>query len=130
SDASNVTGYQTVGGIAGNLNNSAVNNCVNNTVTLTGNVDVGRIVGYLGTGTAITNCYSHKDSTVNGSALEPETIGIGISGKHGANASFENLTDESWWTDTDTVGWNLEEIWEIIDAKPIPTLIDVFIPVD
>ncbi|MGI6446824.1 MAG: GLUG motif-containing protein [Candidatus Ozemobacteraceae bacterium] len=40
SDAYSVTGGQKVGGIAGELyNNSAVNNCVNNTVTLTGNVE-------------------------------------------------------------------------------------------
>jgi len=129
SDASNVTGYQTVGGIAGGIVggfyiNSAVINCVNNTVTLTGNVEVGRIVGYLDT-TTITNCYSREDSTVNGSVLAPETTGISTSGKHGANVSFENLTSESWWTNI--VGRNLETIWEI-DTKPIPTLIDVFIP--
>lgn len=75
--------------------------------------------------TTITNCYSRESSTVNGSALPPDTTGISTSGIHGANASIENLTDESWWTGT--VGWNLETIWEI-DAKPIPTLIDVFIP--
>ena len=75
--------------------------------------------------TTITNCYSREDSTVNGSVLASDTTGISTSGKHGANASFENLIDESWWTDT--VGRNLETIWEI-DAKPIPTLIDVFIP--
>jgi len=121
--AYNVKAQQVVGGIAGNLNNSAVNNCVN-AVTLTGDVNVGRIVGQLYT-TTITNCYSRVDSTVNGAPLASDTSGISTSGKHGANASFESLTAESWWTDI--VGWNLETIWEI-DAKPIPTLIDVFIP--
>ena len=122
SDAYNVTGDQGVGGIAGGLyNNCAVINCVN-AVTLTGSVYVGRIVGDH-SNTTITNCYSREDSTVNGSAPDPN--GISISGKHGANASFESLKAESWWTDI--VGWNLETIWEI-DAKPIPTLIDVFIP--
>ncbi|OQB47955.1 MAG: The GLUG motif protein [bacterium ADurb.Bin157] len=126
SDVYNVTADQKVGGIAGELyNNCAVINCVNNTVTLTGNVDVGRIVGYLNT-TTITNCYSREDSTVNDSALTPDTIGISTSGKHGANASFENLTAESWWTGT--VGRNLT-IWEI-SPMGIPTLIDVFIPGD
>ena len=121
--AYNVTGDQKAGGIAGNLyNNCAVNNCVN-AVTLTGSTSYGRIVGQPST-TTITNCYSREDSKVNGSALEPVTIGISASGKHGANASSDNLTDESWWTDT--VGWNLEIIWEF-DTKPIPTLIDVFI---
>ncbi|MGI6446823.1 MAG: hypothetical protein ACOX2I_14185 [Candidatus Ozemobacteraceae bacterium] len=61
--------------------------------------------------TTITNCYSREDSTVNGSVLAPETTGISTSGKHGANASFESLTAESWWTGT--VGWNLGTIWEI-----------------
>lgn len=126
SDAYNVTGGQRVGGIAGELfNNSGVINCVNNcvnAVTLTGSVYVGRIVGDH-SNTTITNCYSREDSTVNGSAPDPN--GISISGKHGANASIENLTNESWWTGT--VGWNLGTIWKI-DTKPIPTLIDVFIP--
>lgn len=90
---------------------------------MTVNVDVGRIVGHLAD-TTITNCYSREDSTVNGSALPPDTTGISTSGIHGANASIENLTDESWWTDT--VGWNLT-IWEI-SPMGIPTLIDVFIP--
>lgn len=90
-----------VGGIAGYSNNCLIYNCYNSN-NITGNSDVGSIIGRVGNkGVQITNCY-YLVNTLNG-ANEAEII-EGITVK--TSEQLKNLADtlgETFKKDTNTI---------------------------